>query len=182
MIRKILLAATMLAVLPTAASAQSPTLTQVYGPASVPPGCRQFYCPGWGPPVPPLGTRFYAPDPPLAYGEPPPPPPLAYTPSVPLPEPIPGPAPALPPPPPMGWVYGPYLICGRDAPCVVSVDAAGLNVRIVPNGPAVSSLANGVPVAVVGQSGNWVAVAPVCPLAPTYAWSITAGVPLMTCL
>jgi hypothetical protein len=174
--RKLLLAATALVVLTAPANAFCGPWWSGPQCGIRPPGPPQ----SWGPSIPPPGTRFYAPDPPLGYGEPPPPPPLAYAPSAPLPEPV--PAPALPPPPPMGWVYGPYLICGPGAPCVVSVDAAGLNVRTAPNGYPVSSLANGVPVVVVGQSGNWVAVAPVCPLAPTYAWSITAGVPLMTCL
>jgi hypothetical protein len=52
-------------------------------------------------------------------------------------------APPLPPgPPPLGWVYGPYTMCGDPPRCsigVVNVQADGLNVRIVPNGPPVMS-------------------------------------------
>jgi hypothetical protein len=116
-----------------------------------------FCTPGFGPCPVVLG-------PPLPWA----PPPLAYAPAAPQPS--------------LGWVYGPYLVCGHDAPCVVNVDAAGLNVRTVPNGPVFTSLANGVPVVPQGQADKWVLVTPMCPLAPTYAWSVTAGVPLMTCL
>ena len=51
-------------------------------------------------------------------------------------------------PPPIGWVYGPYTQCGDPPRCsmgVVNVQADGLNVRVAPNGPAVMSLVNGVP-------------------------------------
>jgi hypothetical protein len=49
-------------------------------------------------------------------------------------------------PPPIGWVYGPYTMCGDPPRCsmgVVNVQADGLNVRVVPNGPPVMSLVNG---------------------------------------
>ena len=54
----------------------------------------------------------------------------------------------IPPAPPLGWVYGPYTQCGDPPRCsmgVVNVQAVGLNVRVAPNGPAVMSLVNGVP-------------------------------------
>ena len=48
-------------------------------------------------------------------------------------------APVLPPgPPPLGWVYGPYTVCG-ELGCQVNVPADGLNVRTVPNGYPVMS-------------------------------------------
>jgi hypothetical protein len=50
-------------------------------------------------------------------------------------------------PPPLGWVYNYYAPCA-DPQCrtvVVNVDAAGLNVRTVPNGYPVMSLVNGTP-------------------------------------
>jgi hypothetical protein len=40
-------------------------------------------------------------------------------------------------PPPIGWVYGPYTMCGDPPRCstgVVNVPADGLNVRTVPMG------------------------------------------------
>jgi hypothetical protein len=153
--------------------AQSPTLTQVYGPASVPPGCRAYGCP-WPP-------FFYLPPflQPLAYA---PAPPVVIEPPVveALPPPV-----AAPPvnaaPPPMGWVYLPFTAPGPGA-IFVNVPADGLNVRTVPNGPVIASLANGVPVIPLQRDGNWVLVAPGCALAPTYTWSITAGVPLSVCI
>jgi hypothetical protein len=54
----------------------------------------------------------------------------------------------IPPAPPLGWVYGPYTMCGDPPRCsmgVVNVPADGLNVRIAPNGPPVMSLVNGTP-------------------------------------
>src|SRR5262249_34618618 len=50
---------------------------------------------------------------------------------------------APPPPPPIGWVYGPYTMCGDPPRCsmgVVNVQADGLNVRTAPNGYPVMSL------------------------------------------
>jgi len=117
------------------------------------------YCQhGWGP----CPVLTYAPPPPLAYA---PPPPDA-------------------PPVPMGWVYGPYTYMGPDGIVRVSVGADGLNVRTMPNGPVLAALANGVPLLPLQQQGNWVLVAPACPLAPpTYTWSVTAGgVPLSVCM
>ena len=60
-------------------------------------------------------------------------------------------------PPPIGWVYGPYTQCGNPPQCsmgVVSVDASGLNVRIVPNGPPVMSLVNGTPLIPLQKQGD----------------------------
>jgi hypothetical protein len=87
-------------------------------------------------------------------------------------------------PPPIGWVYKPYTTCGDPPRCsigVVNVQAAGLNVRIVPNGPAIMSLVNGVPLVPLGQEGDWLLVAAACDLTPTWAWSWNAGVPLNRC-
>jgi hypothetical protein len=98
---------------------------------------------------------------------------------------LPPPLPAEPPPYPVGWVYGPYTVCPNAPDCrtvFVSVGADGLNVRAVPNGPVLMSLANGTPVMPLQREGNWILVAPLCPLAPTYTWSITSGVPLSVCL
>jgi hypothetical protein len=87
-------------------------------------------------------------------------------------------------PPPIGWVWGPYTQCGDPPRCsmgVVNVAAAGLNVRTVPNGPAVMALVNGVPLIPVTRQGPWILVAAGCDLTPTFAWSWTAGVPLNRC-
>jgi len=87
-------------------------------------------------------------------------------------------------PPPIGWVYAPYTQCGNPPQCsmgVVSVGADGLNVRVTPNGPAIMSLVNGVPLIPVDKQGNWILVAAGCDLTPTWAWSWTAGVPLNRC-
>ena len=89
-----------------------------------------------------------------------------------------------PSPPPLGWVYGPYTQCANPPQCsmgVVSVQADGLNVRVVPNGQPVMALVNGTPVIPVGQQGPWLLVAAGCDLTPTFAWSWTAGVPLNRC-
>src|SRR5262249_1128865 len=91
------------------------------------------------------------------------------------------PAPA--PVSPLGWVYGYYAPCA-DPGCrtiVVNVDAAGLNVRTVPNGYPIVSLVNGTPLIPLQRAGNWLLVAPACDLTPTWAWSWTAGVPLNRC-
>src|SRR6516165_5952259 len=91
------------------------------------------------------------------------------------------------PPPPLGWVYGPYTMCGdpalspRCSTGVVNVPADGLNVRVAPNGPAVMSLVNGTPLIPFDKQGDWLLVAPACDLTPTWAWSFTAGVPLNRC-
>ena len=87
-------------------------------------------------------------------------------------------------PPPIGWVYGPYTMCGDPPRCstgVVNVPADGLNVRMAPNGPAVMSLVNGVPLIPLQKEGDWLLVAAACDLTPTFAWSWTAGVPLNRC-
>jgi hypothetical protein len=105
-------------------------------------------------------------------GKPPPPRPVTVTPSLP------------PGPPPLGWVYGPYTMCGDPPRCsmgVVNVQADGLNVRVTPNGPPVMSLVNGTPLIPLGREGPWLLVAAGCDLTPTFAWSWTAGVPLNRC-
>src|SRR5262245_61745593 len=81
------------------------------------------------------------------------------------------------------WVFGGYTNCG-DPSCAlfVTVPADGLNVRTIPNGPAVLSLVNGTPLVVVQRQGDWTLVAPRCNLAPTGLWSWTGGVPLSGCL
>jgi hypothetical protein len=156
---------------PALAQARAPTLTQVYGPASVAPGCRGGpfpYCPGPFLPVP----VALLPPPPLL-------PPVAVAPPVALPEPAPAPA-----PPPLGWVYRAYTGCGNPPGCtvgVVQVAADGLNVRVAPNGPPVMALVNGTPLIPLQTAGNWVLVAAACNLTPTYLWSWTAGVPLNRC-
>jgi hypothetical protein len=86
--------------------------------------------------------------------------------------------------PPLGWVYGPYTICGDPPRCsmgVVNVQADGLNVRVAPDGPAIMSLVNGVPLIPLDKQGDWLLVAAACDLTPTFAWSWTAGVPLNRC-
>ena len=94
---------------------------------------------------------------------------------------------AVPPPSaPIGWVYGPYTACSDPTACataVVRVGADGLNLRAAPNGPVVGALANGVPLIPLSREGDWLLVAPGCPLAPTFTWSVTSGgVPLSVCL
>jgi len=87
-------------------------------------------------------------------------------------------------PPPIGWVYGPYTMCGDPPRCsmgVVSVQADGLNVRTVPNGYPVMSLVNGTPLIPLQKQGDWLLIAPACDLTPTWAWSWNAGVPLNRC-
>jgi hypothetical protein len=64
---------------------------------------------------------------------------------------------------------------------VGNVQADGLNVRVVPNGPPVMSLVNGTPLNPLGKEGDWLLVAAGCDLTPTFAWSWTAGVPLNRC-
>ena len=105
--------------------------------------------------------------PPLAYA----PPPLAYTPPI--------------APSPLGWIWGHYAPCANPAcdALVISVGVDGLNVRATPGGFVVAALANGTPVAPLTKEGPWVLVAPLCALAPTWTWSVTAGgVPLSVCL
>jgi hypothetical protein len=88
------------------------------------------------------------------------------------------------PPPPLGWVYQPYTVCGDPPRCsmgVVNVPAAGLNVRVAPNGYPVISLVNGTPLIPLQKQGDWLLVAPACDLTPTWAWSWNAGVPLNRC-
>jgi hypothetical protein len=87
-------------------------------------------------------------------------------------------------PPPIGWVYGPYTQCANPPQCsmgVVSVAADGLNVRVMPNGPATMALVNGTPLIPVRRQGPWLLVVAGCDLTPTFAWSWTAGVPLNRC-
>src|SRR5215813_14053289 len=89
-----------------------------------------------------------------------------------------------PPPPPLGWVYGPYTMCGDPPRCstgIVNVPADGLNVRTAPNGYPVMSLVNGTPLIPLQKEGDWLLVAPACDLTPTWAWSWNAGVPLNRC-
>jgi hypothetical protein len=86
----------------------------------------------------------------------------------------------IPPIPPLGWVYGPYTVCG-ELGCQVNVAADGLNVRVAPDGPATMSLVNGTPLIPLRKEGNWLLVAPACDLTPTWAWSWNAGVPLNRC-
>jgi hypothetical protein len=83
-------------------------------------------------------------------------------------------------PNPLGWVYGPYLVATSPDTAYVSVDADGVNVRA--DNQIIATLANGVPVAILGQYGPWVLIAPLCPLQPTWTYSITAGgLPLSVC-
>ena len=89
-------------------------------------------------------------------------------------------APQFQGPPPIGWVYGPYTICG-ELGCQVNVQADGLNVRTAPNGYPVMSLVNGTPLIPLQKQGDWLLVAPACDLTPTWAWSWNAGVPLNRC-
>jgi hypothetical protein len=87
-------------------------------------------------------------------------------------------------PPPIGWVYGPYTMCGDPPRCsmgIVNVQADGLNVRVTPNGPPLMSLVNGAPLIPLDKQGDWLLVAAGCDLTPTFAWSWTAGVPLNRC-
>src|SRR5262245_7674686 len=115
-------------------------------------------------------TAAYAADEELPPEAPPPPPSIRVT-----------PAPAQVPP--LRWVYGYYAPCA-DSGCrtvVVNVDAAGLNVRTVPNGYPTMSLVNGTALIPLQRAGNWLLVAPACDLTPTWAWSWTTGVPLNRC-
>src|SRR5262249_34288399 len=87
-------------------------------------------------------------------------------------------------PPPIGWFYGAYTKCETPPQCsmgMVSVQADGLNVRVVPNGQPVMSLVNGTPLIPLQKQGDWLLVAPACDLTPTWAWSWNAGVPLNRC-
>jgi hypothetical protein len=114
-------------------------------------------------------TAAYAADEELPPEAPPPPPSIRVTP---------------PPVPPLGWVYGPYTMCGDPPRCstgVVNVPADGLNVRVAPDGPPVMSLVNGTPLIPLQRQGDWLLVAPACDLTPTWAWSWNAGVPLNRC-
>ena len=98
-------------------------------------------------------------------------PPMAYAPVAP------------PPPSPLGWIWGRFAPCANPecSMLTVSVQADGANVRVMPDGPVALSLANGTPVIPLQKDGNWVLVAPACSLAPTYTYSVTAGVPLSVC-
>src|SRR5215467_11840086 len=71
----------------------------------------------------------------------------------------------IPPVPPLGWVYGPYTMCGDPPRCstgVVNVPADGLNVRVAPDGPPVMSLVNGTPLIPLQKEGDWLLVAAGC--------------------
>jgi hypothetical protein len=119
-----------------------------------------------------------APAPPLSYVPAPPPPPL--------PEPPPPLAAAPPPPgpPPLGWVFTRYTVCPEPRSCpvvFVSVDADGLNVRTVPDGPPIMALVNGTPLVVLDRQRSWTLVAPACDLTPTFLWTWNSGVPLNRC-
>jgi len=66
-------------------------------------------------------------------------------------------------PPPIGWVYQPYTQCANPPQCsmgVVNVQADGLNVRTVPNGPPVMALVNGTVFYPLQRQGDWLLVAP----------------------
>ena len=158
------------------AHAQAPTLTEVYGPATGPLGCRTYGCPARPFLYVPPFLRAWAYAAPVGPPVPLPPPPVTEVP----------PPPIVEAPPPLGWLYGPYTVCTDPPRCtsvVVSVGVDGLNVRAAPDGPVVGALANGVPVVPLQRRGPWVLVAPACSLAPTYTWSVTAGgVPLSVCL
>ena len=137
------------------ARAQSPTLQEVYGPGRGPYAPTPHVYSAWG----------YAPLPPAVI--PPPPPPVE-----------------APQPYPIGWVYRYYAPCA-DPECrslIVNVGADGLNFRAVPKGPVLGALVNGTPLAPLTKQGDWVLVAPLCNLAPTWTWSWTAGVPLSVCM
>ena len=86
----------------------------------------------------------------------------------------------------LGWVNARYVYCyapdGQD--CVIHAPGAdGANVREVPVAPPFVALANYVPVVVLSVEQDWVLITPGCPLAPIWggAFSITAGVPMLTC-
>jgi hypothetical protein len=90
----------------------------------------------------------------------------------------------VPAPPPLGWVYGPYTQCADAPRCstgVVTVQADGLNIRTVPNGPPVMALVNGTTFIPVQRQGDWFLIAPACDLTPTWVWSWTAPVQLFRC-
>jgi len=62
---------------------------------------------------------------------------------------------------PIGWVYRPYLACDRQGGKCSVADPTGtpLNIRSLPtskNGVTVAKIANGVPVIVLDQTGDWV--------------------------
>jgi hypothetical protein len=58
---------------------------------------------------------------------------------------------------------------------VMNVDASGLNVRVVPNGPSGHSLSERNACYPDRATGPWLLVAAGCDLTPTFAWSWTAG-------
>jgi hypothetical protein len=159
---KLFIPALMLVLLATPAQAQIQP-----GPNISPDGIPFTYSPRFGylgPPQPMPPT--YAPPP-------------AYAPSSPPPA-----IEAPPPPTPLGWVYTRYTVCSEPRACpvvFVSVDADGLNVRAVPDGPPIMALVNGTPLVVLDRQGHWSLVASACDLTPTWAWSWTAGVPLNRC-
>ena len=131
--------------------------------------CAQRYT------APPSVTFLSPPNPLCAYG---------YAPLPPAAMPPIAPPVEQPPPQPLGWVYRYYAPCA-DPGCGtlrVAVGADGLNVRVGPAGPVTGALANGAPLVPLRKEGDWVLVAPACPLVPTWQWSWTAGVPLSVCL
>jgi hypothetical protein len=109
--------------------------------------------------------------------------PLSYAPLPPTVIPSPPPPVEAPPPYPIRWVWRYYAPCAdpRCGMLRVEVGADGLNVRVAPAGPVALSLTNGVPLIPLQKQGDWVLVAAACPLAPTFTWSWTAGVPLNRC-
>ncbi len=146
------------------------SISDYYGPATAPPGSLGYRSGARSDPTCAITRTCY----------PPPPAAMAYAPLPPAAPPV----VEVPPPPPLGWVFGGYTNCG-DPSCgtlFVTVPADGLNVRAIPNGPAVLSLVNGTPLVVVQRQGDWTLVAPGCNLAPTGLWSWTAGVPSSGCL
>jgi hypothetical protein len=164
----------MLALASTSANAWTDTRGHWWeGPQFVAPGVYPRYedPPAYSPPAPvgPVGPVL----------------PPVYTPDIPQP------LPPAPPPPqdphPIGWVYWPYMHCQTPPTCTIVTDAAGLNVRAVPNGPPTMALVNGTPVIPIrpegdpNHPGKWVLVAQACNLVPTWLYSWNAGVQLMRC-
>ena len=174
----IALAAFVLAACVRSAHAQSPTLQEVWGTGSVPPGCGAWGC-GRLPPNVYFGYAYAPFSRPMIELPPDLPPPPVYAPPPPA-------AYAPPAPPPLGWIWRTLAPCA-DPTCntlVVNVAADGANIRTVPGGPVALTLANGVPIIPLGpREGQWILVAASCALAPTYTWSVTAGgLPLSVCL
>jgi hypothetical protein len=139
------------------------------GPQFVAPGVYPRYedPPAYSPPAPvgPIGPPVIEALPPVG----PPPPLVAPQPQV------------------LGWIYWPYMHCQVAPTCTIVTDAAGLNVRSIPNGPPTMALVNGTPVIPIQPEGDakhpgkWVLVGAACNLVPTWLWSWNTGVQLMRC-